>query len=200
MYWLFVLGSILLIFAFNMIRCFTWSTALDLAFVIVCILLPSIIALFFERILPYKCFDATQSFYKSKKNERKFYDKIKVKNWKDKIPNWGKVGQVRESENQLNIHDVEKFIFQTCLGEIVHDFCVISSLISAIILMIKRPDIFLNMALPIFIVYAIVNMLSIIIQRYNRPRLQLLLERMKRSEHLQNTESSVESEEKHNYA
>lgn len=182
MFWVFVFICIAIICVGNLIVNFSLQTALDLLLVFAVMLVPSALSLLLSKILPAKFFDASQKFYLQKKDENKFLQFLNVKKWKDKIPNWGNVGGDLNSQRTLDESGVQNFIFQTCQGEIVHWFCIVSSLISAIILTIGRNDLFFRMILPIFIVYFIVNMLSILVQRYNRPRLQVLLKRVQRQQ------------------
>lgn len=54
--------------------------------------------------------------------ERKFYEKIKIKKWKDHIPELGWLANFRKNkviEPNNNIY-VEKFLVECCYGETIH--------------------------------------------------------------------------------
>lgn len=182
-YWLYILGGIVLTLSLNLVFHFSFQTVLDFFVIFVLILCPSIISLLFEKILPSSFFDGHFQFYKPKKYEKSLYKKLRVKDWKDYVPNLGNVGKdIAGSDQQPTVELFEKFLHQTCLGEVVHKFCVVSSIVSSVIILFVRADLFLRMALPICFVYVTINMLSIIIQRYNRPRIYVMLERLKRTQ------------------
>lgn len=183
MYWLFVIGGIGLTLGLNMIFDFSWQTFLDFLFVFIIILLPSIISLLFQVVFPKKWLDGKAKIFQQKKFEKNLYRKIGVKNWKDKVPNCGNVGKGVVNENNINLDEknINYFVYQTCLGEIVHKFCIATCLISTILLGIFRFDLFFKMVLPVWFVYTTINILSIIIQRYNRPRLNIMLAKIQRA-------------------
>ena len=180
LYWFLVFGGIFLLTLLNLIFHFSWQTALELLIIFASILGPSAISLLFDKFLPSKCFNPQSWFYTPRKFEKKLYTILKVKHWKDSVPNCGNVGKdLANSNKKLGKEDLNNIIYQTCLAELVHKFCVFSSFIASLIVFILNEDLFFRMALPIFLIYFIINMLSIIIQRYNRPRLQILLKRLK---------------------
>ena len=180
MYWVFVFGSIFAICGVNMASNFSWQTVQDLFLVFVVILLPSILSLFIKKVLPEKFFDGTMEFFLPKKYEKSLFNKINIRSWKDKIPNWGNVGKDMAKDGQIDVESIKNFIVQTCLGEIVHLFCMLSAMVSGVVLALNRPDLIFTMILPVVVVYAVINLLSVLIQRYNRPRLQILLNRLER--------------------
>ena len=171
------------------------QTVLDFFIIFVLILIPSIISLLFEKILPNSFFDGHLAFYKPKKFEKNLYKKLRVKDWKDYVPNFGNVGKDLSKDQQPSIELFEKFLHQTCLGEVVHKFCVASSVVVSLIILIVRTDLFLRMALPICFVYVTINILSIIIQRYNRPRLYVMIERLKRTQQQPDTNAEESKEQ-----
>lgn len=48
------------------------------------------IALFIRRALPAKWFNHKKAIFRVRAGEKKFYELIKIRRWKDKIPEWGK--------------------------------------------------------------------------------------------------------------
>lgn len=50
----------------------------------------ALIAAFVRHALPSKWFDHKKSVFTVEKKEKLFYEKIKIRKWKDKIPEWGK--------------------------------------------------------------------------------------------------------------
>jgi len=128
---------------------------------------------------PKRLFDPARRLYRIRSWERKgqFYEGIMgIRSWKDRLPDWGgrfKGGFFKRSLEYNSPEYLQRFILETCRGEAVH-WAVLS------------------MALPFFlwnpwwagmimVLYAAaVNLPCILVQRYNRSRLTLLLSRMTR--------------------
>lgn len=105
------------------------------------------------------------------------YRRLRVNEWKDRVPDMSNVfkwmfpkrslGQVRTSAY------FERFVQETCVAEAVH-----------VVLMIAGFSVYLFVfknawGLIASILYALGNLPFVLIQRYNRPRFRLLLERQR---------------------
>ena len=110
--------------------------------------------------------------YKTGKKERKFYEKLGVKKWKDIIPESGKYlchfakDKVYEPNNN---EYVLKFLRETCYAGIMHIVSIFLGFVPLIFLPEK-----LNIVLAICLVNAFLQLLPVIVQRYNRDRLYKL--------------------------
>lgn len=180
LYWIFLYVSIALIVGLNMLFNFSMATFgwLFLSFAVV--LLPSLFIAILIRKLPKRWFDYNNKIYQVKDSERNFYKKIQVHKWKDKIPEAGQTANFKKDHiyNPDSMEYIEKFLLETCYGSVLHLGCIISALLFSFLGLLWHG--FFTMTFPIAIVYSILNVLSFIIQRYNRPRLVKKLERMKR--------------------
>ena len=102
----------------------------------------------------------------------RFYDqKFHISRWKDLTLDKSQAVKRSVSKsvgNDVNIAHLESLLAETCVAETVHW-----------VLLIISPVMFLTMDLPLsvpgFILYAVGNLVSLVIQRYNRPRLVTLL-------------------------
>ena len=127
------------------------------------------------RYLPKKIYNPFKKIYKVKTKERNFLDKIKIKKWKDKIPEMGgKLVGFRKDKlkDPTNNEYVLKFMQETCYAEVMHfwsiflGFCII--FISPALL---------SVSIPVACVNAILQVLPVWVQRYNRTRLEILYKR-----------------------
>ena len=133
----------------------------------------------FKKHITYK-----QYFFKEKKFEKKFYDLIKVKSWKDKVLTYA------PQEFDLKENSLETVANNMAKAELDH---WINSLISISTISFG----FISNVFWPFIVSAIFAMAFetqfIVLQRYNRPRVVKIIER---EEKIKNREKSNETSSK----
>ena len=128
------------------------------------------------KLLPQKWFDPYKKKYKISKREKSFYELLGINYWKDKVPEVGKlVGYDKTSVGDLTADNLFKFLTESAYGEIIHYFCLLSSVIIAVIYFFIPIDaingLFWGVVLPCALVNFFLNVPPILIQRYNRPRL-----------------------------
>ena len=112
---------------------------------------------------PYKCFEWEDG--------GKIYDKIKIKKWQNKLPDMSKIfKKLMPAKKIVSIkHErIELMIKETCIAEVAHLALMIMGFGCASIWEGKG-------GVVISIVYFIVNIPFVLIQRYNRPRLRRIL-------------------------
>lgn len=165
----------------------TWTTALNLFLCLVIVILPSLLMHFITRALPKSWFNKDHKIYRVSQSERDFYLKLGVKKWKDKVPELGKVVNFRKNKliDPKDPKYIEKFITETRYAEVIHILCAISSLI--LMWFVPSPYVF-TVGVPVGVIYAFLNIPPVIIQRYNRPRLMIQLERINRTRHIEEDE------------
>ena len=130
--------------------------------------------------LPLRWFDHRKKCFHIFKWERKFYEKIKIKKWKDHIPELGTLANFRKNkvlEPNNNIY-VQKFLTECCYGEMIHFL----SIIFGILIIFIAPKYFLLLGFPVVVANALINYLSFAILRYTRPKLLQLCKRNCRKE------------------
>ena len=128
------------------------------------------------RILPKKWVNPFNKIYKVRTWETKLYLKLKVRNWKDKIPETGKALAGFGKDKVLDMNDnryIYKFMEETVYAEVMH---VISAVLSIFVILINL-KLWYIVGLPMAIVNFVIQILPVIVQRYNRPKLALLYER-----------------------
>lgn len=172
-----IFSIVVLNLAFN----FAWITALYILIGFALVLLPSLFIAIIIRFLPKKWFDPDRKIYQVGDKERQFLLKIGIKKWKDKIPEMGQTVNFKKDKLQdaNNAEYIQKFLVETCYAESLHISCLIFALLFAPLSLIFIPSLyFWTVALPVACVYSIYNIPSILIQRYNRPRLKVQLKRL----------------------
>ena len=180
MYLIVLITSISLVIGLNLIFNFAWMTLLDLLISFAIVLLPSLVCAIVIRLLPKKWFDGYAKVYDVSDREIKFLTKTKIKIWKEKIPNIAKI-KYKNAQIEIDPKDpafIRKLISETCYAESLHISCIITAVIAVLCTIMTKW--FLTMTLPIGIVYICFNVPSILVQRFNRPRMKkqlLFLER-----------------------
>lgn len=146
--------------------------------ILVVFLIDALLAFVIRHLLPAKWFNFRLKRFHISKRERKIYEKLQIKKWKDKIPELGKFANFRKNkvEDPTNNEYVERFILECCYGEGVH----LSSIILGFLIILMYPKYCLMLGIPVAIANGIIHCLSFMILRYNRPKLMVLFERNKR--------------------
>ncbi len=131
------------------------------------------------RLLPKKLYNPFKKLYKVSEKERKFYDKIKIRAWKDKIPETGGllVGFSKTKvADMTNNEYVEKFMYETVYAEVMHFVSIPFSFLVSFI----YPKLFLFVGLILIIGNILLQLMPVMVQRYNRYKLMILHKRNSR--------------------
>lgn len=191
-YWFGVGLSIALVIGINMIFDFSIFPFLYFWLVLIIIISPTVISHFIEKIYPKKWYDRNRKLYKERNFEKKFFEIIKIKKWKDNVPQFLNIKNITQAKDNTDVRESEYmdfFVFETCRAEHAH-LCFI---IAAMVCWLFVPDALkLKFGLPVLLVWSFYNLLSILIQRYNRPRMISFLEKLKKRE--SKTESITEQQ------
>ena len=131
-----------------------------------------IVALVCCKLLPKKWFVSNSKFYNPSKKECRFYEKLGIKKWKDKNIDLGQLNGFKKDKIENNSEYIQRFILENNMGFVEHFVSAILSFLALFVLPIKF---WLPMSLPIVITSLILNLLPIMILRYNMPRLKTLL-------------------------
>lgn len=133
-------------------------------------------------------FDASKKIYQPRtwENDGKIYnDVLKINRWKDLLPQHiGKDGFSKSHLTDVSVDYLDEFIMETCRGEWNHSMnCLFAVVLFAV-------NGFL-MAVVLSLLLLVGNLPFVIIQRYNRFRLQKLRRMIiRRSEKMRNRETS----------
>lgn len=130
---------------------------------------------FFVNKLPKKWFNYEYKRFHIFKWEKKFYEFIKIKKWKDHVPELGQLANFRKNkiEKPKDIDYLKKFIEQCCYGEIVH---LVSIFLGFLIIFVK-PNEWMLFGVPVSLGNALLNYMPYAILRYNRHKLEILYKR-----------------------
>ncbi len=134
------------------------------------------------RLIPSKKFNPFCKYFGERKNERKIYERLKIRKWKDIIPEMGKTLKFFDKTkigDKPTAQHIYMFLVETCYAEVMHEFGLIFGMFLLVILPFKY---LLTISLPILIVNEFLQLLPIFVQRYNRPKLAIAYKRLKRQE------------------
>ena len=112
--------------------------------------------------------DYNKKWFKVGKTELSLYNKLKVKNWKGKMPTYDK------SLFDSGEHSWSEIVQAMCQSEIVHETIVVFSFLPIL------SAVWFS-SLPVFIITSVLSagfdLMFVVMQRYNRPRIIKLIER-----------------------
>lgn len=137
---------------------------------IVEILISGLIAFIIRWILPRKWFTIDKKIYTASKGEVKFYDKINIKKWKEKVLELGcftsfhKTKVAKPNDNEF----IGRFIVESNYGVLIH---FVSIFLGFLVIFIYPLKFFYLFGLPVSLVGAFLNLLPTFILRYNLVKL-----------------------------
>lgn len=149
--------------------------------VIAQIILDLILALIVRRCLPKKLFLPVKKFFSATKKETAFYEKIKIKSWKEKVLELGALTGFRKNKiaSPKDQEYISRYIFEANCGVLVHIVCIIFGFLITFMYPLKY---FVNFCLPVSIVNAALNLLPLMTLRYNLVKLNKIFLINKRRE------------------
>ena len=126
------------------------------------------------RLLPKKCANHEKKIFQVSAKEKKFYEKLKIRKWKDSVPEIGQFTGFRKNklENPQSVEYVERFLLEACYGEIGHFVSLFSGFL--IVLLFFIAEYFWLIALCVAFINALMNLPSFCILRYNSYKLEVL--------------------------
>lgn len=152
------------------------------------------IVAFLIHLLPSSMFDIDKKIYNVSSGERKFYEKIKIRKWKDKVWELGSIGgfSKKNLQSSTDTSYLSKFLMESNKGVMVH---IISCFTGFTALLIFPIECALSITLPVAIINLLMNIPSLFILRYNTPKLMVLYKRAMRTSALKNKETEKISDE-----
>ena len=126
--------------------------------------------------LPNKVFDPNKKCFDVSKKERKFYEKLGIKKWKDKVLELGALSgfrknKLRDGNNPEYLH---RFLVESNKGIWTHILNIVLGFLVIFCLPLKY---WLVISIPVAIVNAFLGLLPTFILRYNVPKLKVAYER-----------------------
>lgn len=153
--------------------------------------LDGVISTIIRRALPQKWFAHDKKIFTVSAKEKKFYEKLKIRKWKDKVPELGMFTNF--SKNRIaDPHSpeyLERYFLEACFGEVIHFVLPFLGFLALAFF----PRYWYCIGLPVAIFNILMNVPSLFILRYNSYKLEILyknvLRRNKRAKERQLTEN-----------
>lgn len=164
-----------------------WSIAILIGCVVFEFAVDGLFA-FIVNKLPKKWFRYDKKVFKVGKKERKFYDFLKIKKWKDKVWELGALGGFRKNKiyDPNNPEYLKEFLTESYIGVIVH---LNGAVFGFTLLFVIPIEYILTVSLPVCIVNVLLNFMSTFVLRYNIPKLEVALERARRNKEREEKEA-----------
>ena len=142
-------------------------------------LIDGLFALIVNR-LPNSAFQKGKISFKVSKREQKFLEKLGIRKWKDKIWELGSLGGFSKSKLDDNptYEYVNRFLTESYKGIFEHILGIILGFTVIFIFPLKFMWI---IGIPVAIVNLFINILSVMVLRYNIPKLEVLQKRVVRN-------------------
>ena len=178
-----IIGGAILIAIANTLVAFSWQLLLTnlLAVaigVIAIIAQDGIGAIIIRRLTPKTWYLPERRFFTVSAKERKFYTKLKIKKWKDLVPELGLFTGFSKSEIK-DSDDPEylgRFLMEANYGVIIHIANAVLGFVIAFIPICSSPSIWI----PIYVVNFVLSILPVAILRYTSHTLAKLYQRSKK--------------------
>ena len=135
---------------------------------------------FLVNIMPNKWFE-NKKFFEVSKKEQRFYEKLGIRSWKDKVWELGGLGGFSKSKI-VDPNDPEysrRFLVESYKGEIDH---IIGMFVGFTVIFIFPLKFAWIVGVPVAIVNLVLNYMPIMILRYNTPKLKVLHKRALRNQ------------------
>lgn len=114
--------------------------------------------------------DYRHKWFQQTEWEKKLYKKLKVKQWKTNMPTYS------PDEFDIKNHSIEEIVRATCQSEIVHELDVVASFVPLLFtLFFESFWVFLITSVGA----ALFDLVFVIMQRFNRPRLMRMIKKPK---------------------
>ena len=161
---------------------------MSIAMLVVLFLIDALLA-WLIRKLPEKWFDSNNKHFDERKGERKFYEALGIKKWKDKIPELGGFTDFHKDKiyEPNSIEFYERFILESNYGSLLH---IISAFIGYLIIFMAPLKTCFLMAIPMATVNFVLCILPYFVLRYNVGKLKKVLNNLKRRK-IRETQNNV---------
>ena len=126
------------------------------------------------RLLPERCANQEKKIFQVSAKEKRFYEKLKIRKWKDKIPEIGQFTGFRKNKiaDPKSVEYIYRYLLEVCYGEIGHLVSVFTSFLLLLFFPLSR--FWLVVAIPVAFISALLNMPSLFILRYTSYKLKFL--------------------------
>ena len=168
-----IIGTMNGLFAFPSYGESVWNIVLCVSVsVVAAIVIDAVFATIIRWCLPEKWFGIDKRNFSAGKKERRFYERIGIKKWKDMVIELGCFTGFRKNriaEPTDNLY-VARYIKEANYGVAVHIACVFCGYLVCLIF----PAHWYSVGIPVGFVNMVLNALPLMILRYNLPKLHSL--------------------------
>ena len=137
------------------------------------IIIAGIIATIIRYLLPKKWFTGPKTIFSAGEKERRFYEKIGIKKWKDKVLELGMFTSFSKKNiaKPKDLEYIDRYIMEANFGAVIHLFCMIGSPLVVFVLPLYLAPF---VTLPVALVSIFLHFLPMCILRYNLKKLHVL--------------------------
>lgn len=128
---------------------------------------------FLIRRLLEKWFGHERRFFQVSAKEKKFYEKLKIRKWKDKVPELGQFTNFHKNkvaEPRNNVY-LERYMLEAAYGEVIH---LAGCFLGFVIIFFYPLKYWLCFGFPVAVINLIMNILPYFILRYNFYKMKVL--------------------------
>lgn len=168
-----IVGAVNYFFNFAAFDFNAWNIVLCVVVSLVAVIaIDGLFATLVRWICPKKWFTVEKEGFAASKKECRFYEKLGIKKWKDKVVELGFFTGFRKNKiaDPNNNEYVARYIIEANYGIGVH----VAGMIFGFLVCLVFPAHWYSIGLPVGFVNMIVNSLSFMILRYNLPKLRTL--------------------------
>jgi len=135
-------------------------------------------ALIIRRLTPMRWFHPDKRFFTVSKRERNFYNAIKIKSWKDLVPELGLFTGFSKSQVEITGGSdyLERFLIESNYGVIIHAANALLGFVIMFLPWCSAPSVWI----PIFIVNFVLSLMPVAILRHTSYTLLRLYKRSKK--------------------
>ena len=164
-----------ILFGLEMLNCQWWFVIIACLLGIVFEFIVDLIVAIIIKKTPNKWYSPDKKIFNVPKWYKGFAERLGVKAWKDKIWELGSAGgfSKRKIDNPKDIDYINTFLIEINKGIITHYLIVP---IGFTLLLVFPANYILPLTLPIAVVNAFLNLLPIVVLKYNYPKLKNLKE------------------------
>ena len=143
-------------------------------FAVLCVVLIDALVATAARLLPKSFADHEKKIFQVSAKEKRFYEKLKIRKWKDKVPEIGQFTGFRKNklESPRSVEYVDRFLLEACYGEIGHFFSAVFGFI--LLLLSPSTHIWGTLAFGVAFINLLLNLPSLFILRYTTYKLRVL--------------------------
>lgn len=131
------------------------------------------------RLLPAKYANHEKKVFTVSQKEKNFYEKLKIRKWKDRVPEIGHFTGFRKNKiaDPKSVEYLDRFLLEACYGELGHFwslFIGFAILLLGFISCFPKMSLWLSISIPVSIINVLMNLPSLLILRYNSYKLEVL--------------------------